>query len=41
MSRVEAYLGDQLGEPQGLNSVYVTDTSTVMILKKWAGKLKE
>jgi mannan endo-1,4-beta-mannosidase len=36
-----AFLGDQLGEPQGLNSVFVTDTSTVRILKTRARKFRE
>ncbi len=36
-----AYLGDPLGEAQGLNSVYVSDTSTLSIFKENALKLKK
>jgi mannan endo-1,4-beta-mannosidase len=28
-----AFLGDPFGEPQGLNSVYISDTSTLNILQ--------
>jgi mannan endo-1,4-beta-mannosidase len=29
-----AFLGDPFGEPQGLNSVYISDTSTLNLLSK-------
>ncbi len=35
-----AFLGDPLGEPQGLNSVYASDTSTINILNKYAKLMK-
>ncbi len=31
-SNAKAYLGDPLGEAQGLNSVYISDSSTIVIL---------
>jgi mannan endo-1,4-beta-mannosidase len=36
----DAFLGDPLGEMQGLNSVYVTDSSTLNMLKKHADRMK-
>ncbi len=34
------FLGDPPGEPQGLNSVFDTDTSTLAIIKNANAKLK-
>jgi mannan endo-1,4-beta-mannosidase len=35
-----AFLGDPLGEMQGLNSVYVSDTSTLNMLKAHADSMR-
>ena len=35
------YTGDPAQEPQGLNSVFSSDTSTVMLIRKYADLLKE
>ena len=36
----QAFVGDPLCEPQGLNSVYVSDTSTIRIIRKNIEKLQ-
>ncbi len=36
-----SFLGDPLGEPQGLNSVFASDTSTLFIFKEFNKKLHE
>jgi len=40
MNNAGAFLGDPFGEPQGLNSVYLSDTSTLNILFSARKKLK-
>ena len=40
MDNPGAFLGDPFGEPQGLNSVYISDTSTLNILKRALKKIK-
>ena len=35
----EAFIGDQLGEPQGLNSIFITDSSTLKIISIHAKKM--
>jgi mannan endo-1,4-beta-mannosidase len=35
-----AFLGDPFGEPQGLNSVYISDTSTLNILQRTLKMIK-
>jgi mannan endo-1,4-beta-mannosidase len=39
MTNASAFLGDPLDEPQGLNSVYISDSSTLLIIKASAGRV--
>jgi len=41
MNNPGSFLGDPFGEPQGLNSVYVSDTTTMNILWKTIKKIRE
>ncbi len=41
MNNPEFFLGDPFGEPQGLNSVYISDTTTMNILWKTIRKIRE
>jgi mannan endo-1,4-beta-mannosidase len=36
----DEYLGDPPVEEQGLNSVFDTDTSTILLIKKYNGEIK-
>jgi len=40
MANPESFLGDPFGEPQGLNSVYISDTTTMNILWKTSIKIR-
>jgi mannan endo-1,4-beta-mannosidase len=39
VSNPSSYLGDPLGEAQGLNSVFASDTSTLQIIRQYANKM--
>jgi len=40
MNNPGSFLGDPFGEPQGLNSVYISDTSTMNILHQTLNRIK-
>ena len=37
----EAYVGDQLAEPQGMNTIYVSDTSTIKIICEHLSQIRK